>query len=232
MGEKKAHDDAKLHSRTSVVQLNSGHNAADWSESFSSLPTDTEAEAMVSCPGLIVYPYIEEDEVIEDTASEWEEEKPISKRKRFRGKLKGKVKSKLKRFRRVRVDQTTGMVAGAVIVLGIAMAVYGVQMRDRHPGAGMGLASGVLHGHGTDWRKVAGWVGGVFARVTEKVVSGLSPTTARGGGGSRRLYSTLSVYPVVSPHSYALYQPAVPISLGVCAIGPCLHCSNERAVEQ
>ncbi|KAG6850289.1 hypothetical protein C0991_010497, partial [Blastosporella zonata] len=71
-----------------------------WSESFSSLPTDTEAEAMVSCPGLIVYPYIEEDEVIEDTASEWEEEKPISKRKRFRGKLKGKVKSKLKRFRR------------------------------------------------------------------------------------------------------------------------------------
>ncbi|KAG6838684.1 hypothetical protein C0991_009574, partial [Blastosporella zonata] len=56
-----------------------------WSESFSSLPTDTEAEAMVSCPGLIVYPYIEDDEVIADTASEWEEEKPISKRKRFQG---------------------------------------------------------------------------------------------------------------------------------------------------
>ncbi|KAG6852182.1 hypothetical protein C0991_002307, partial [Blastosporella zonata] len=28
-GEKKVHDDAKLHRRTSVVQLNRGHNAAD-----------------------------------------------------------------------------------------------------------------------------------------------------------------------------------------------------------
>ncbi|KAG6858177.1 hypothetical protein C0991_003389, partial [Blastosporella zonata] len=71
-----------------------------WSESFSSLPTDIEAEAMVSCPGLIVYPYIGEYEVIEDTASKWEEDKPISKRKRLGGNLKGKVKSKLKRFRR------------------------------------------------------------------------------------------------------------------------------------
>ncbi|KAG6838371.1 hypothetical protein C0991_012251, partial [Blastosporella zonata] len=126
-----------------------------WSESFSSLPTDIEAEAMVSCPGLIVYPYIGEYEVIEDTASKWEEDKPISKRKRLGGNLKGKVKSKLKRFRRVGVDQTKGMVAGAVIVLGIAMAVYGVQMRDRHPGAGMGLASGTWQkleeGGGVAW---------------------------------------------------------------------------------
>ncbi|KAG6826371.1 hypothetical protein H0H87_007354 [Tephrocybe sp. NHM501043] len=157
-----------------------------WSESFSTLPTDTEAEAMVSQPGLIVYPYIEEDEVIEDTDDandeKWEKPPPgSSKRKRLRGKLKGKVKNKLKSFRRVRVDQKTGMVAGAIIVLGVAMAVYGVKMHDRHSGPGLGLGGGVLDVHGRDWRKVAGWLGGAVAGVTERVVNGLSPSMPRGG---------------------------------------------------
>ncbi|KAG6860937.1 hypothetical protein C0995_005767 [Termitomyces sp. Mi166 len=151
-----------------------------WSESFSALPTDADAEAMVLRPGLIVYPYIEEDNVDESEgdAEEWEE-KPTpekSKHKRFRGKLRGKLKGKLKRLRRGRVDQTTGMVAGAVIVLGIAFAVYGVKMRDKHPGAGLGF----LDSQGRDWKKIVGWAGGAVAGVTERVVSTLSASASNG----------------------------------------------------
>ncbi|KAG6909651.1 hypothetical protein DXG01_016231 [Tephrocybe rancida] len=156
-----------------------------WSESFSALPSDTEAEAMVACPGLVVYPYIDDDDVVEDPGdaddSEWEEKPaPGSRRKRFRGKLTGKVKNKLRRFRRVRMDQKTGMVAGAVLVLGIAMAVYGVRMRDRHPAAGFGHVGGILD-YRHDWRKVTKWVGGAVAGVTERVVNGLSASTSHGG---------------------------------------------------
>ncbi|KAG6810446.1 hypothetical protein H0H92_011819 [Tricholoma furcatifolium] len=160
-----------------------------WSESHSALPTDAEAESMVLQPGLIVYPYIDEDDVIEeeeDSSDELDEKTPSTptapKRKRFRPKkLRGKVKDKLKRLgvRRMKVDQTTGMVAGAVIVLGIAMAVYGVSMRENQ----QGLGRGVLDVHDQDWKKVATWFGAVVAGVTEKVAGGLSTSTPPHGQG-------------------------------------------------
>ncbi|KAG6897058.1 hypothetical protein C0992_004377 [Termitomyces sp. T32_za158] len=149
-----------------------------WSESFSALPTDAEAEAMVLCPGLMVYPYIEGDVAEESRDSEEWEEKPgpvKSKRKQVRGKFRGKMKEKLKHLRRGQVDQTTGMVAGAVIVLGVALAVYGVKMRDKHPGAAIGF----LNSHGRDWKKVVGWAGGAVTGVTERVVNRLSASNGQ-----------------------------------------------------
>ncbi|KAG6899322.1 hypothetical protein C0993_011224 [Termitomyces sp. T159_Od127] len=150
-----------------------------WSESFSALPTDVEAEAMVLNPGLIVYPYIGNDVVEESEDSEEWEEKPgpgKSKRKQVRGKFRGKMKEKLRRLRRGRVDQTTGMVAGAVIVLGVALAVYGVKMREKHPGAAIGF----LDSHGRDWKKIVAWAGGAVTGVTERVVNRLSASASNG----------------------------------------------------
>ena len=145
-----------------------------WSETFSALPTDVEAEAMVLRPELIVYPYMDDD-ILEESGgdSEEREEKPIhlkSKRRHFRGKLRGKLKGK----RRGRVDHATGMVAGAVIVLGIAFAVYGVKMRDKHPGVGLGF----LESQGRNWKKVATWAGGVVTGV-ERVVRRFSTSNGQ-----------------------------------------------------
>lgn len=149
-----------------------------WSESFSALPTDAEAEAMVLRPGLIVYPYIGDDVEESGDGEEWEE-KPRSgksKRKHVEGKFRGKMKEKWKRLRRGRVDQTTGIVAGAVVVLGVALTVYGVKMRDKHPGATIGF----LDSHGRDWKKVVGWAGGAVTGVTERVVNRLSASASNG----------------------------------------------------
>lgn len=153
-----------------------------WSEAFSALPTDDEAEAMVARPGLVVYPYIEEDDDAADDGlggeargaeEAWDEK--AGRKKRAKGKLRGRVKGKLKRMRvhrRLGMERRTGtMVAGAVLVVGVAMAVYGVKMRGMHPG----------EMHGRDWRKAAGWVGGVLAGATERVVSGLSPSAPGSG---------------------------------------------------
>ncbi|KAG5720894.1 TBC1 domain family member 20 [Termitomyces sp. T112] len=150
-----------------------------WSESFSALPTDAEAEAMVLRPELIVYPYVEDDAEGETEGNKKCEKKPASgklKCKHFRGKLHGKLKGKLKRLRRGRVDQTTGMVAGAVIVLGIAFAVYGVKIRDKYSEVGLSF----LENQGRDWKRVVGWAGGAVVGVTERVVSSLSGSASNG----------------------------------------------------
>ncbi|KAF8069231.1 rab-GTPase-TBC domain-containing protein [Lyophyllum atratum] len=157
-----------------------------WSESPDLLPKDDEAETMVVAPGLVVYPYIEddEDEVAEDgengAEGEWEEKSPPQNKRRREKvkKLRGKVRGRFRKLRRLGVERRTGtMVAGAVLVLGVAMAVYGVRMRGNHAGAGMyGFADGHGHGHGRDWKKVVGWVGGAVVGVTERVLSGLGPS--------------------------------------------------------
>ncbi|KAF5378866.1 hypothetical protein D9615_006927 [Tricholomella constricta] len=148
-----------------------------WSESPAELPADDEAEAMVARPGLIVYPDVEDDEA-EDDGSEWDEkpEAAMPKRKqRVKNKLRKKMTGRFRRLRGLRIERRTGrMVAGAVVVLGVAMAVYGVKARGSHPGAVMYGSAG----HGREWKKVAGWVGGAVVGIAEKMLSGLGSSSS------------------------------------------------------
>lgn len=72
------------------------------------------------------------------------------------------------------------MVAGTVLVLGVALAVYGIKARNggtaglflsfadhngRHPGGSGGTK---------DWKRVGGWVGGALVGISEKILNGLS----------------------------------------------------------
>lgn len=119
-----------------------------WSEDPSILPSDDEAEAAVLKPELIVYPYVE-PEVSEDD----ERDEKGSKRRR----------RKLKKSRRFPVGGRT-MVAGAVIVLGVSMAVYGVRS---------GHIQRYSRGHGwRPWRKIE-QVGGILVKASERIIHGL-----------------------------------------------------------
>lgn len=149
-----------------------------WSENFKELPGDRDAEAMVGCPELIVYPYVEEeDEVGEDDADGWDEKE--KKGRRVKGKRRGRGKDKRhpRKLRKTRMVERRTMVASAVLVLGVAMAVYGVKV---HSGGGRGGGGGVfglgfgLVEPGKEWKglkKIGGWVGGLMVGATERVLN-------------------------------------------------------------
>jgi len=153
-----------------------------WSESFPALPDDDEAEAMVAHPELVVYPYIDELEADGEEGEEEDSSSVDEKRKGRRRRL-GLNKSRFQSLQRFRVEGRTGtMVAGAVLVLGIAVAVYGVRVRGTHPGGGIyGLGPGGMDGiwgrvgglEKGEWRKMAGSLGGAVAGATERVLNGL-----------------------------------------------------------
>ncbi|PPQ88792.1 hypothetical protein CVT25_010478 [Psilocybe cyanescens] len=136
-----------------------------WSESFSELPSDNTAEAMVSHPELVVYPYVEIDlHQKEEGSSDKEEKKPGGKARRRRRKLRkspfGQMEKKT-------------MLAGTVLVLGVAMAVYGIKARNTH--SGHSLLYGITEGRGhKDWKRVSGWVGGALAGMSERIMNGIS----------------------------------------------------------
>ena len=96
-----------------------------WSASFTALPDDDEAEAMVAHPELVVYSYIDEPEA----DGEQGEQEGLSSEKRM-GKRRqiGSFQSQsLRRQFRVK-GRTETMVACAVQALRIDMAVYWVRM--------------------------------------------------------------------------------------------------------
>ena len=143
-----------------------------WSESFSSLPSDNTAEAMVSRPELVVYPYIETQMISKESSES--EEKTSKRPHRNRHKLRKSPFSHLEK---------KTMVAGTVIVLGVAMAIYGV----RASRSGDRSVYGIIHnfiegqnGHASakDWRRLGGWVGGAVAGVTSKIMNGLSSASS------------------------------------------------------
>ncbi|KZT24850.1 hypothetical protein NEOLEDRAFT_1134531 [Neolentinus lepideus HHB14362 ss-1] len=118
-----------------------------WSENPAYLPDDDEAEEMVLRPELVVLPQVE-------STDEDKEEDQHEKERRRRKKLK-----KPRRFAGVVVERRV-MVAGAVLVLGVAMAVYGIRAvpddTSRH-----------------HWRRVGRWVGGLLVGVSERVFDGI-----------------------------------------------------------
>ena len=128
-----------------------------WSESASALPSDHTAEAMVVHPELVVYPYVERHD--EEESADEKSTKARRKRRRLHKSPFGQMEKKT-------------MLAGTVIVLGVAIAVY--EMKVRQSGGGHGLfyyADG--HGHGAkDWKRVGGWFGGALAGLSQKLFNG------------------------------------------------------------
>ena len=142
-----------------------------WSESSSSLPSDNTAEAMVSRPELVVYPFIETQMISKESSES--DEKTSKKTSRKRHKLKKSPFGQMER---------KTMVAGTVIVLGVAMAIYGVKASRTGDRSVYGLFHNFADGHNghtsaKDWRRLGGWVGGAVAGVTTKIVNGLSSTS-------------------------------------------------------
>ena len=119
-----------------------------WSEDLLDLPLDDEAEAMVLKPELIAYPYIEPELSEDDELNE-------KGRKRRRRKLK-----KPRRF----VVGGRAMVTGAIIVLGVSMAVYGLRS---------GHVQRYTRGHGWwPWKRIE-QVGGILVGAGERIMHGL-----------------------------------------------------------
>jgi hypothetical protein len=140
-----------------------------WSESPSALPSDNMAEAMVSHPELVVYHYLEIYPDQKETGAE-ENEGHNKATRRKRG-------SKLRKPLFGQMEKKT-VLAGTVIVLGIAVAVYGIKARNGPGDYGLFQAfAGDYHAHGAvarDWKGVGGWVGGALAGMSQKILKGLS----------------------------------------------------------
>ncbi|KAI0628633.1 rab-GTPase-TBC domain-containing protein [Trametes polyzona] len=136
-----------------------------WSERRADLPSDDDAERMVLRPDLVVLPHVEPED--DDIASEGE-----SLRSPGRARNKEKEKERERKRRRLRkprrltdiVVQRKTMVAGAVLVLGVAMAVYG--FNAGLPGSGGGHHR---NGFGREWKKVGRFLGGAFVGAGERV---------------------------------------------------------------
>ncbi|KAF8155688.1 rab-GTPase-TBC domain-containing protein [Crassisporium funariophilum] len=138
-----------------------------WSESPSSLPSDNMAEAMVSHPELIVYPYIE---------PEPDHDKEESEMNGKQGRKAHRKRRKLRKSPFGQLEKKT-LLAGTVLVLGVAMAVYGIKASRSGPG-GHGLLYSFTDGHAhtgvKDWKRLGGWVGGAFVGMSTKIMNGLS----------------------------------------------------------
>ncbi|KAF9479758.1 hypothetical protein BDN70DRAFT_894672 [Pholiota conissans] len=136
-----------------------------WSESPSALSSDRTAEAMVAHPELVVYPYVEPDfDQKEKTGQSAKDGHKPTRRKR----------RKLRKSPFGQMEKKT-MLAGTVIVLGVAMAVYGI--KARHAAGGHGLfhyADGHVHGNNKDWKRIGGWFGGALAGMSQKIMNGIS----------------------------------------------------------
>lgn len=130
-----------------------------WSERPEDLPDDSDAEAMVAHPELVVCPYTGDDD---DEGEKEKGEEEMEKERRRRKLRKPRRLTELVLHRRT-------MVAGAVIVLGVAVAVYG--LNAGLPGGGNGHHH--RHGFGREWRKVGKFIGGVFMGAGGRIFDGI-----------------------------------------------------------
>lgn len=127
-----------------------------WSEDPAELPSDDDAELMVTKPELVVLPYIESDD---EVASDDEE---------THGKHRGR-RRRLQKPRHLVLQRKT-MVAGAVLVLGVAVAVYGIQ-NGSSAGLFRGFADSQQHRNsaGREWKRLSSFVGGLVLGVGERI---------------------------------------------------------------
>lgn len=143
---------------------------------------DDDAEEIVARPELVVYPYIQEDESIDlDQTSEEEEEgwgwwseknakvdrKHKDKEKARRGKEMGMKKRRPCKVRQNLLSRAEmrNMLAGAVLVVGIAMAIYGTRAGRRSSGGWNGYGRALR-----EWRRVGSWIGGALVGAADQMV--------------------------------------------------------------
>ncbi|EMD35675.1 hypothetical protein CERSUDRAFT_96787 [Gelatoporia subvermispora B] len=143
-----------------------------WSEDPSELPDDEEAERMVLRPELIVLPHIDQDE---EVPSDEEDEKSTRSRRRGGKDRERRHRRKLRKPRRMGdvVLQRKTMVAGAVLVLGVAMAVYGIQSGGAANIFGVAGEGHRRHQLEKEWRRLSGFIGGAVIGVGERMFGGL-----------------------------------------------------------
>ena len=138
-----------------------------WSENAEDLPSDDEAEKMVRRPDLIVLalPTASDEDVKEAySSSESEDEKHGEKKGGWRKWAKEKRRRrKLRKSLPLTIRRNT-MVASAVLVLGVAVAVYGTGGFQR-----MGLGS-ERHGAAREWRAFRHFVGALVVGAAERVL--------------------------------------------------------------
>ncbi|KAF5330181.1 hypothetical protein D9611_010578 [Ephemerocybe angulata] len=136
---------------------------------------DDEAEAMILHPELIVYPEMP-DPSNDDAKKEGESDPYDSDSSPGLGVKKGgkRLRRKLQKTRRLD-SRTKTMVAGAIIVLGVAMAVYGIKQRG---GATMAFPQGAQK----KWSQGRQWFGSALAGAAANYVRGWS-----GGDGREDL---------------------------------------------
>ncbi|KAH9836086.1 rab-GTPase-TBC domain-containing protein [Rhodofomes roseus] len=134
-----------------------------WSSDPSELPSDDDAELMVTKPELVVLPYIEPDDEVES------DDEGASPRGKRRARDRDRARRRLKKPRHLVLQRKT-MVAGAVLVLGVAVAVYGLQ-NGGAAGLFRGFAEGQRERHsmGREWKRMSSFVGGVVIGVGERI---------------------------------------------------------------
>lgn len=161
-----------------------------WSDNFSDLPSDDEAEAMVQHPELVVYPYIDVPEPSKEEYSHREDEGDESEStglwglRRRRGKekviatnsaIKRRLKKKFRKSPFSHLEKRT-MVAGTVLVLGVAVAIYGIQTQSNGSG-GLSFTFADVQEAGTQAAYVAGlggWAAGMFSSMSQRILDGLA----------------------------------------------------------
>ena len=125
-----------------------------WAESVPSTPSDDELEQYVKTPHLVVLPYVDP---VEEAMMKEKDARELEMRKVERGR---KLRKSI--FSRANVQKKT-MFAGAILALGIAMAVYGI----RAPGdVGRGH-------HRGDVKKLLRYVGGLLLAGGDRFVGRL-----------------------------------------------------------
>lgn len=129
-----------------------------WSEDARAIADDDDAEAMVAHTELMVLPYEESD--AEDAGAHESEEKAKKKEKDARRR------KRLRKPRRFTIERRTA-VAGAVLVLGVAFAVYGIRATGPYA-----AVMGKGHGHERDWKKAGRWAGGMLLGASERLIGG------------------------------------------------------------
>ncbi|TRM57891.1 rab-GTPase-TBC domain-containing protein [Schizophyllum amplum] len=115
---------------------------------------DDDAEKMVERTDLVVYPNLDEEEAMADAA------KANDARTKESDRNKRRPRRKLHKRFRLR-DRRVVMVAGAVLVLGVAMAVYGQKQGGRGGLLDM-LRDSESRRH---WMQLGGWVGGAVVGI-------------------------------------------------------------------
>ncbi|KAJ3476388.1 hypothetical protein NLI96_g11194 [Meripilus lineatus] len=146
-----------------------------WSEHFEDLPSDDEAELIVTKPDLIVLP--PEPEFPPDQEQDTSDEKSTSPSK---GPGKGKEKDKRHRPHKPRklplmLVQRKAVVASAVLVLGVAMAVYGTGgfRGDAGYGSGFEFGGGGLARSQREWKALGRFVGALVFGAGERLVESM-----------------------------------------------------------